>query len=86
MKAETANLLIRDENLSVEDKYVQLNTLFPMHRKSCVFPSPCHMIKVCHEGQLIGLLGGAELKQYDLKIRKPNHPIESESENVLQGV
>ncbi len=78
------NLAIASD-LPIEKKLIGLDMAFPMHRKSCAFPTPCHMIKVCHEGQLIGLLSGAQLNQYDLKERKPNHPEEQTNKNENMG-
>jgi hypothetical protein len=72
-------------DVPIEKKLIVLDMAFPMHRKSCAFPTPCHMIKVCHEGQLIGLLSGAQLNQYDLKERKPNHKNESVDQEGVVG-
>ena len=65
----------RNSELGVS-KLETLDALFPMNRKSCVYPSPCSMLKICHEGIGEMLLEGRGLEEFGLKERLPNHPNE----------
>jgi hypothetical protein len=51
-----------------------LNVLFPMHRRSCSYPSECAMTKICFGGDDIRL---RPLESGHFKARVPNHPVEA---------